>query len=105
MEKQHLEHFIKGVQASYEMGDAIDDRKELEVNVNEYEDYFTVTAQWFKGVTVNDNESDPQLREDAIRHIEDYHFKIAKNAGPRKIAKEIIDMLDVVNGESYFEEF
>jgi len=105
MEKQQLDYFIKGVQASYEMGDAIDDRKELEIIVNEYEDYFTVTAQWFKGVTVNDNETDPQLREDAIRHIEDYHFKIAKNASPRKFAKEIIDMLDVVNGESYFEEF
>lgn len=105
MEKEQLEAFIKGVQASYEMGDAIDDRKELEININEYEDYFAVTAQWFKGITVNDNETDPQLREDATRHVDEYRFRIAKNASPRKFAKEVIDMLDVVNGESYFEEF
>lgn len=105
MEIQQLEHFIKGVQASYEMGDAIDDRKELEITINEYDPHYTVTAQWFKGITVNDNESDPQLHEDATRHLEDYRFRIEKNASHRKFAKEVIDMLDVVNGESYFEEF
>lgn len=105
MEKQQLEHFIKGVQASYEMGDAIDDRKELEININEYEDHFTVFAQWVKGITINDSESDPQIYKEPTKHVDDYRFKVAKNASHRKIAKEVIDMLDVVNGESYFEEF
>jgi len=101
--KEQLEAFIMGVQETFERGDQIDERKELNWIVTEIPSAWSIKAQWIKSVTrfplVN-----PMTDKEDIYHYDDYYFQILTNQSKRKLCAEIIDAIEQVNLNDFNED-
>jgi len=101
--KEQLEAFIMGVQETFERGDQIDERKELNWIVTEIPSAWSIKAQWIKSVTrfplVN-----PMTDKEDIYHYDDYYFQILTAQSKRKLCAEIIDVIEYVNSNEFNED-
>jgi len=100
LNKQQIEAFIMGVQETFERGDFIDERKELEWIVTELDSAWSIKAVWVKAVTRYPY-NNPMTDKDDLYHYDDYYFQILTSESKRKLCAEIIDAIEQVN----FNEF
>jgi len=100
--KEQIEGFIIGAVNSFERGDFIDERKELQWTVKEYDAHYFIKAVWIKGVTRYPS-FDPQTDKPNDYHYDDNNFKIHKVDSQRKLCAEIYDMIDYINSNEFNE--
>lgn len=101
--KEQIEAFIMGVQETFERGDIIDERKQLDWIVTDIPLKWSIKACWVKSIKryplVN-----PMTDLDDVFYYDDYYFSVPKDCTNRKLCAEIIDAIEVVN-EYEFNEY
>jgi len=102
LNKRQIEAFIMGVQETFERGDFIDERKELEWIVTEIPSAWSIKAFWVKAVTRFPKDN-PMTDKDDIYHYDDYYFQILTAQSKRKLCAEIIDCIEYVNSNEFNE--
>ena len=100
--EKEIKAFISGVQETFECGDTIDKRKELEWVVNITDTAYLIKAIWFCGEKKSKSK-DPQL-DTFERFTDDYSFKLIIGTSTRKWCAEILNAIDEVNKQEYFYE-
>ena len=98
--KEQIEFFILGVQETIEYGDYIDPRKDLQWTVTEIPSGWSIKVTWTLGVT-HYPASNPMTDREAEYHIDDYYFQILNTESKRKLCKEVVDAIEVVNENEF----
>lgn len=102
--KEQIEAFIMGVVATFERGDSIDERKELQWIITEMPLKWSIKAMWIKSAT-HYKSSNPMTDKDSNYVYDDYYFSISTKESPRKLCSEILDTIDVINTFEFNENY
>jgi hypothetical protein len=95
---------IEGMQAFYELGSKIDERKELEWIVTPIESGVIINARFLTGVKLAKNECDPQIQRDN-EYFSDLIHTLAFNSDYMSyLAEHINDTLQEVDAIDFKED-
>lgn len=95
---------IEGMQAFYELGSKIDERKELEWIVTTIESAILINARFLTGVKLAKNEADPQLQRDNEYFSDLEIASILNSADISSLAEQVNDILQEVDAIDFKED-
>ena len=97
-----LHKFILGCVEFYQLNDYIDLRKYPEFIVSNDGFKFHVKYIWFTGVKYNKS-LDPRIGENTWQTNDNY-FSVLLSDSPQKLAKEVLDAIEVINQNEFNED-
>jgi len=97
-----LHKFILGCVEFYQLNDYIDERKQVEFIVSNDGFKFHVKYVWFTGVEYHKS-LDPRIGENTW-NTEDNYFSLYLTDSHRKLAKEVLDAIEVINKNEFNED-
>lgn len=95
---------IEGMQAFYELGSKIDERKELEWLVTPIESGVIINSRFLTGVKLAKNEVDPQMQRDNEYFSDLITITVLNSDGMICLAERINDILQEVDVIDFKED-
>jgi hypothetical protein len=98
-----LESFINGVIATTELGDTIDECKELEFKAVKTDAALLVKFVWIKGLTTGRGD-DPRTMIDDKPFFGEHHINLLLEQSQKTLAYEVVEAIEKVNENKFIYE-